>query len=69
MHDSWLAEKARDGWVYGKVKDADAKTHPCIVPFSQLPVEQQIKDALFRATVLGVAAARREKEVPVKIVS
>lgn len=56
-HDSWLAEKARDGWVHGDTKDPDAKTHPCIVPFDELPLEQQIKDELFRATVLGVAAS------------
>lgn len=58
-HDSWLAEKARDGWVHGEVKDPEAKTHPCIVPFDELPLEQQTKDALFRATVLGVAASRK----------
>jgi hypothetical protein len=50
-HDSWLAEKVKEGWVYGEVKDAEAKTHPCIVPFNKLPLEQQIKDKLFRQTV------------------
>jgi len=61
-HDSWLAEKARDGWVYGDTKDPEAKTHPCIVPFDELPLEQQTKDALFRATVLGVAASNGWKQ-------
>lgn len=60
-HNSWLDEKARDGWVYGEVKDPVAKTHPCIVPFDELPLDQQMKDALFRATVLGVAASRSNK--------
>ncbi len=50
-HKSWLAVKAVDGWVYGPVKDADKKTHPCIVPFDGLPVEQQKKDHLFLAVV------------------
>jgi len=50
-HISWMAEKLRDGWVYGEVKDAEKKTHPCIVPFEQLPVFQQKKDALFCAIV------------------
>ncbi len=58
-HDSWLAEKKAAGWVYGKVKDAEAKTHPCIIPFEDLPIEQQVKDKLFRATVIGVAASRK----------
>ncbi len=48
-HDSWMAEKVADGWVYGEVKDPIAKTHHCIVPFEQLPPQQQFKDVLFRA--------------------
>jgi len=50
-HVSWLAEKVKDGWAYGEVKDAEKKTHPCIVPFDQLPKEQQAKDYIFRAIV------------------
>lgn len=50
-HESWSDVKVADGWVYGKVKDSDAKTHPCLVPFDQLPIEQQRKDVLFRAVV------------------
>lgn len=50
-HDNWMAEKVADGWVYGEVKDPAAKTHPCIVPFDQLPPEQQFKDRLFATIV------------------
>lgn len=53
-HESWLAQKISDGWVYGRDKDADAKTHPCIVPYSELSAEQQSKDYLFRAVVHGL---------------
>ncbi len=53
-HDSWMSEKLDNGWVYGEVKDPNAKTHPCIVPFDELPAEQQVKDALFRSTVHAV---------------
>lgn len=48
-HDSWMAEKVKDGWVYGEVKDAEAKTHPCLVPFEELPPVQVFKDKLFIA--------------------
>ncbi len=51
QHNSWMQEKIDAGWVYGKVKDAKAKTHPCIVPFEELPEFQQKKDALFCAIV------------------
>lgn len=50
-HNNWLRKKEDDGWVYGEVKDADNKTHPCMVPYEQLPVEQKSKDYIFRAIV------------------
>lgn len=50
-HESWLADKIARGWVYGEVKDAEAKTHPCCRPYAELPPEQKSKDYLFRATV------------------
>lgn len=51
QHNAWVSDKVADGWVYGEVKDAEKKTHPCIVPFEQLPEFQQKKDALFCAIV------------------
>lgn len=53
-HISWAAEKQRDGWKYGAVKDPDKKEHPCLVPFEELPVEQQLKDYLFFAVVTAL---------------
>lgn len=51
QHNAWMADKVNDGWVYGEIKDATAKTHPCIVPFGELPEFQQKKDKLFCAIV------------------
>lgn len=51
QHNAWLKQKENDGWVYGEVKDPEAKTHPCIVPYDQLPEFQKKKDALFCAIV------------------
>ena len=48
-HESWLAEKVANGWEYGPVKDAEAKKHPCCVPFDDLPVAQKANDFIFRA--------------------
>jgi hypothetical protein len=53
LHDNWVNDKLADGWTYGPVKDAELKTHPCIVPFERLPRDQQYKDHLFRAVVLS----------------
>lgn len=51
QHNAWMADKEADGWVYGETKDAEAKTHPCMVPYNQLPIEQRRKDALFVVVV------------------
>ena len=56
-HESWMAQKLAEGWEYGPVKDAESKQHPCIVPFDELPREQQVKDYLFRGVVHAVAGA------------
>jgi hypothetical protein len=55
QHDQWSADKIAHGWKYGPVKNAERKEHPCLVPYDQLPVEQQGKDALFRAVVKALA--------------
>jgi hypothetical protein len=50
-HASWLAEKEAAGWIYGEVKDAEKKTHPCMLPYAELPQAQRVKDYLFGAVV------------------
>jgi hypothetical protein len=55
-HDEWSRHKLADGWKYGPVKDPEAKEHPCLVPFDQLPADQQFKDRLFRTIVHSARA-------------
>lgn len=50
-HENWLKEKVADGWVYGEEKNPELKTHPCCVPYDELPMEQRAKDYLFKQTV------------------
>lgn len=54
-HEAWMAQKLAEGWKYGPVKDPEAKEHPCLVPFEQLPKEQQAKDFIFRSVVAALA--------------
>lgn len=56
-HESWLEQKRADGWVYGPEKDPEKKTHPCMVPYADLPKEQRAKDHLFGAIVAALKAA------------
>ena len=51
QHNAWMQDKLKDGWVYGAEKDAEKKTHPCIVPFDDLPDFQKKKDKLFCSIV------------------
>lgn len=56
-HERWWQKKIEDGWTLGAVKDAELKTHPCMVLFHDLPKEQQAKDYLFQAVVHALNGA------------
>jgi hypothetical protein len=58
LHESWCAAKVADGWRFGAVKDADAKTHPCLVAYADLPAEQKAKDAVFHVIVTALTQDR-----------
>lgn len=50
-HQNWMKEKLENGWTFGDVKNEVAKTHPCMVPYSELPQLQRTKDFIFKAIV------------------
>lgn len=54
-HAAWVERHQADGWTYGEVKDEQTKTHPLLLPWSQLPRDQQLKDNLFGAIVRALA--------------
>ena len=54
-HERWMKERLETGWRYGETKDANARTNPCLVPFEQLPPDQQAKDHLIKAIVDALA--------------
>lgn len=62
-HDSWLKQKAADGWKYGPVKDPDKKEHPCFLPYDELPVEQKQKDYIFVAICTAFSYCSAGKEM------
>lgn len=51
LHQSWMQHKLNSGWRRGDVKDPVLRTHPCLVPYDQLPAPQRQKDALFANVV------------------
>ncbi len=44
VHDVWARRRISEGWSYGEVKDSNAKTTPCLVPYSELPEEEKEYD-------------------------
>lgn len=57
-HNLWMSKKLRGGWRYGEVKDPHAKTHPCLLPWRELPWNDRLKDVMFGAIVHFYSAYR-----------
>ena len=68
LHFAWMMTKHKSGWVWGANEDADAKTHPCLLPYHKLSKEEQLRDHLFLAVVRSMAsdAAAKEKQAKEK---
>jgi hypothetical protein len=49
LHTDWVRAYEAMGWIYGEVRDREAKTHPDMVAFDELEPREQAKDAVFVA--------------------
>lgn len=54
-HENWRRRRHADGWRHGDVRDDDAKTHPAMVDYDDLPADQRRKNTLFLAVVAALA--------------
>ena len=45
-----IAKNLNEGWTYGEQRSDELKTHPCLVPFEELPEEEKEYD---RNTSIG----------------
>jgi hypothetical protein len=61
-HESWMEEKRAEGWKFGEVKDPVAKTHPCFLPYEELPIAQRMKDYIFGGIVQAFFACQPVRE-------
>ena len=50
VHEVWAAGRMAEGWTYGSVRNDEHKTHPCLVPYDQLPESEKAYD---RQTAVG----------------
>lgn len=37
VHEVWAETRIKQGWTYGLERNDDKKTHPCLVPYEDLP--------------------------------
>ena len=44
VHEVWAMNRINDGWTYGPVRDDKLKTHPCLVPYEELPESEKDYD-------------------------
>jgi RyR domain len=57
LHEIWVARMKAAGWSYGAAKDTEAKTHPNMCSYDQLPGPQRDKDTAFAAVVRALSQA------------
>ena len=50
VHEVWAAARMAQGWTLGPERDDLLKTHPCLVPYAELPESEKAFD---RNTCLG----------------
>lgn len=44
VHNVWATGRLEQGWTYGKERDDELKTSPCLVPYSELPESEKEYD-------------------------
>ena len=50
VHEVWAETRIVQGWCYGEERDDANKTHPCLIPYEELPEEEKEYD---RNTSIG----------------
>ena len=50
VHEVWSETRIQQGWTYGEQRNDELKTHPCLVPYEDLPEEEKEYD---RNTSIG----------------
>ena len=49
VHEVWAQNRLDQGWTYGEERSDALKTHPCLVPYDELP---EVEKAYDRDTAL-----------------
>ncbi len=57
VHEVWARKRMKDGWVWGAERNDAAKTHPCLVPYADLPDSEKAYDRVMVEEVIRAALA------------
>ena len=44
VHEVWSETRVKQGWTYGPERSDRLKTHPCLIPYSELPEAEKDYD-------------------------
>ena len=50
VHEVWAESRIAQGWSYGEERSDALMTHPCLIPYEELP---EVEKAYDRDTALG----------------
>ena len=50
VHEVWAQSRMKEGWIYGEERNDVLKTHPCLIPYEELP---EVEKAYDRDTAFG----------------
>lgn len=57
VHDGWAKRRIAEGWTLGDQRDDEVKTHPCLVPYVDLPdSEKDIDRGTVELTIKSLVA-------------
>ena len=44
VHEVWAETRIRQGWTFGEQRNDELKTHPCLIPYEELPESEKVYD-------------------------
>ena len=50
VHEVWAESRINQGWKFGELRNDELKTHPCLIPYENLPDSEKEYD---RNTSIG----------------
>ena len=56
-HNTWAAQRIKDGWKYGRKRNDAKKEHQCLVPYHKLPESEKEYDRMVAMETLKAIIA------------